>query len=565
MNGHAPDVLVLIVAEAGAGAGTAALGEHVRLVADDQFNFLIFVHAVEVDGLLQVLVHEAKVEVEHDLHQRDLFIVVFTDVEMILIHHQNARAGAGALRVDAEGVLCAVILVTNERSPCPFAVILLLAADDGEGLHGVLIRHIIRRTGADGDIELVVELHDLPDGAAVDAVLEMEGGVIEQVFLRCDYREALRIVRRLRRINLCLKLTLVVLRHAADDQLVLIDAHAADTGGDAFFKAFAEILCGHAVDHLAVVRLGIDLPDLGRVIDRAAEVELAVIFHSIAEVDVILHSVFASGLGHQDLHGTGLGVDLDQCAAGNVGGIVSFRREEITVIEDVQNSGQQLGIILVAKANVHQLNRLAQGIVVKTRVDPLAIGHGRPGIRLAAAAGIVAVAAVGCDLAVVDVIHDAVVSSAAINLGVGGYLRMGNLFGGLSVFGCIGVGKYRFGIALTGKRHCGEHAHCHCQAKQDAQHAFFHFHFHYPPSDFEMLLSVIRVPIVRMWIMGAGNRTRWVQVYLSCNHLLAIPQVRICERETGVSFHAAPCCSEHGSMCLSRPMPGQARQCTPVV
>ena len=35
-----------------------------------------------------------------------------------------------------------------------------------------------------------------------------------------------------------------------------------------------------------------------------------------------------------------------------------------------------------------------------------------------------------------------------------------------------------------------------------------------------MLLSVIRVPIVHMWIMGAGNQTRWVQVCLSCNHPL---------------------------------------------
>ena len=60
-----------------------------------------------------------------------------------------------------------------------------------------------------------------------------KAGVVEQVILRCDYREAFRIVRRLRRTNLCLKLTLGVLRHAVDDQLVLIDAHAADTGGDA--------------------------------------------------------------------------------------------------------------------------------------------------------------------------------------------------------------------------------------------------------------------------------------------------------------------------------------------
>ena len=202
-------------------------------------------------------------------------------------------------------------------------------------------------------------------------------------------------------------------------------------------------------------------------IDRAAEVELAVIFHSIAEADVILHAVFASGLGHQDLHFTGLGVDLDQCAAGNVGGIVSFRREEITVIEDVQNSGQQLGIILVAKANVHQLNRLPQGIVVKTRVDPVAIGHGRPGIRLAAAAGIVAVADVVRNLAVADVIHDAVVSSAALILGVGGYLRMGNLLGGLIVFCIICIGEFRFGILLRGK--CRRKQSCdHRQAEQDA-------------------------------------------------------------------------------------------------
>ena len=468
VDGHAPDVLVFIVAEARADAGNAALGEHVRLIADDQLDVLVLVHAVEVDGLLQVLVHEAEVEVEHDLDQRDLLVIVLADVEVVAEHRQNARTGAGALRVDAEGVSRLVlILVAGDRTPVPGAVGLLFAADEGKGLHGGLSRHILRRTGADGDIELVVELDDLPDGAAVDAIGEMERRVVEELLLRCDDLEALRIVRRLRRINLCLKLTLGVLRHAADDQfIVIIDTHSTDAGRDALLEAFVEFHGIHAVDLLALVRLGIDLPDLGRVIDRAAEIELAMVFHSVAEADVVLCVSFRTA-GEQDLHLAGFDVELDERATG--GFAVFLLREEVTVKNDVQDGGQKLGVILVAEAAVHQLDGIPQGVVEKARVDPVAIGHGRPRIRLAAAAGIVRVANVGAEDAVTVVINKAVVSSAALILGVGGDQPVGDFFCHVSIFALILVGEQVCGFGFLCERRNREQSDYHDQTEQNAQ------------------------------------------------------------------------------------------------
>ena len=467
VDGHAPDILVFIVAEAGADAGNAALGEHVRLVTDDQLDVLVLVHAVEVDGLLQILVHEAKVEVEHDLDQRDLLVIVLADVEVVAEHRQNACAGAGTRGVDAEGILCIVILlVTNDRMPLPSAVALLLAADDGEGLHGVLSGHVLRRTGADGDVELVVELDDLPDGAAVDAVGEMERRVVEELRLCCDDLEALRIVRRLRRINLCLKLTVGFLRHAADDQLVLVYTHAADAGGDVLLEAFVELTDVHAVDLLALVRLGIDLPDLGRVIDRAAEVELAMVFHGVAEADVVLRVSFRAA-GEQDLHLAGFDVELDERTTG--GFAVCLLREEVTVKNDVQDAGQKLGVILVAEAAVHQLDGLAQGVVEKARVDPVAIAYGRPGVGLAAAAGIVCAADVGAEDAVAGVINKAVVSSAALILGVGGDQRVGDFFCHVSVFTLILVGEQVCGFGFLCERRSREQSDYHHKAEQNAQ------------------------------------------------------------------------------------------------
>ena len=468
INGHAPEVLVFVPAEAGSDVGSAAVGEHRRRIADDQLNVLLLVHAVEADGLLQILVHEAEVEVEHELQERDLFIVVFADVERVVVDRQNARAGAGALGVDAEGVLRAVIFrIADDRMPCPLAVCILLAADDGKGLHGVIIGLVLRRTGADGDVELVVELHDLPDGAAVDAVGEVEGRIVKELFLRCDALIGVTDIRRRGRVDASAEFgrAIPILSndlYGADDEFILINAQAADTAGDALLEASAELLNRHAVDLLALVGFGVDLPDLRRAVDRAAEVELAVVFHGVAEADVLS----GRSLGHQDHHFAGLGVDLDQRAAGTLP--VFFRHEVVAIINGVQNGGQKLRVDFVSEARTHQLSRGPQGVVEKTGVDPVAVAQRRPGIGLAAVAESVRGENVGVELAIEGIVHNTVSSSGELIVAVGSNIRMGDFFCRLIVQSLILVGEIR-GFGLICERRNREQSDYHDQTEQNAQ------------------------------------------------------------------------------------------------
>lgn len=254
-------------------------------------------------------------------------------------------------------------------------------------------------------------------------------------------------------------------------------------------EAFVELTDVHAVDLLALVRLGIDLPDLGRVIDRAAEVELAMVFHGVAEADVVLRVSFRAA-GEQDLHLAGFDVELDERTTG--GFAVCFLREEVTVKNDVQDAGQKLGVILVAEAAVHQLDGLTQGVVEKARVDPVAIAYGRPGVGLAAAAGIVRAANVGAEDAVAGVINKAVVCSASARARVRRDLRVGQLYGCLAVSGVVAVRKACCIAALGGKGRCREQSHDHDHGEQDAQDPFVHVCFLLLFMKYSCLLFVCR-------------------------------------------------------------------------
>ena len=114
---HPPDVLVLAAPKAGPQPGQAAVGEHPGGVAHHKLHVLVPVHAVQVHRLLQIGVDESAVQSaakltvgvlaglgEKDALQRDLLIVVLTNIEVVVVHDQVRRTGAGALRVDDEGL-----------------------------------------------------------------------------------------------------------------------------------------------------------------------------------------------------------------------------------------------------------------------------------------------------------------------------------------------------------------------------------------------------------------------------------------------------------------------------
>ena len=181
---HSPDILIFPVTKARANTRDATFREHRCGISHHQLNILVFVHAVQAHRLPQILIHEIKINVKEYTLQRNLFIVVLTDVQVIPIHHQNASASPGTGGVNAKGIFGAVLpRVTNDGGPAPHATLILIAPDQSKGLHGVLIRHILRSSGTDGYIEAPIEVHHLPNGAAIDAVFIVKSRITEQVLL----------------------------------------------------------------------------------------------------------------------------------------------------------------------------------------------------------------------------------------------------------------------------------------------------------------------------------------------------------------------------------------------
>ena len=123
--------------------------------------------------------------------ESNLFIVIFTDVEITVINLQNACAGAGSFGIYAESVSCTIVFgVPDYGSPTPTAILRFITANKCEGLHCVFIGHVIGSTGADGHVKLAVKFNNFPNGTAVNAVRKMIGGIIKQILLVCNNGEA---------------------------------------------------------------------------------------------------------------------------------------------------------------------------------------------------------------------------------------------------------------------------------------------------------------------------------------------------------------------------------------
>ena len=303
---HAPNVLVLVSAKARSQAGNTALGEHVGGIANDELHVLVLVHAIDVDRLLKIGIHKRAVDaahaalaalfgvgfVEQDALESNLLVVVFTDIEVVVVDDEVGSTRTGAGRIDAKAVLCTVRFVANNRSPRIAAVGVLVATDHGKRLHGIIIGSILGRTGADGRIEMAIVRDHIPNGAAVDAVLIANRRIVKQRLRVSNLGEAVLALRGVRRRQDCRhKITVRVFTHITDDELAIMDAHAADTGRNALLVGSTVIL--HArkalIDNFPIIRLRIDLiysrqaafAAIGP--DATAEIELALIAHGIAE------------------------------------------------------------------------------------------------------------------------------------------------------------------------------------------------------------------------------------------------------------------------------------------
>ena len=345
----------------------------------------------------QVFVDKIKVNVKQHIFQCNLLVVVLANIEVVAIHRQNSCTGPGAGRVNAKGILGAIFpLVANDCMPTPYAVLILVTPDQGKGLHGIFIWHIVRRAGADGHIQAPVEGNHLPNGAAINAVLIVIGRIIKQIRLVGNLGERLLAVPRMGGgENLR-----AFFGDTADNQLTVELTQAPDARTDSGNVALDVILPGHTlVYQFADVRLWVHLINAGQAVDRTAKIELPLVLTGVAE-----QAILPSGsLGHQQRHISGDCVHLDQNAACRAP--VFFTGIKRAIVEHIQNGRHGLRIEVLAQGRIHQGEGIAHGIVAGGHIHVVPMGNGRPRIALPT----VALALVrGGHHAIPNVIHNAV-------------------------------------------------------------------------------------------------------------------------------------------------------------
>ena len=309
---------------------------------------------------------------------------------MVVVHDQVRRTGAGALRVDAEGVAGTVLfLIARHGCPCEGAVRILVAPHQCKGLHGVVVRHIVLGAGADGHIQPTVVLRHIPDTAAVDAVGVVIGGVVEQAVGIRDLGKTLFRVGGDQQGGAALAGG-GIHGHVADDQLILVDAHPADAHGDALLVGCGIILHTVQTDihRLALVGGGVHLPDAGQKADAAAthtaaEVQLAVILQCVAEQGCVT----VVGAGHQQPGLAGPGVDLHQHALGSAA--ILLGQKESAVVKGIKGGGKHLVVVFVTQTALHQGEGVADGGVAGAHIQPVAVADRRPCVVLTPVTGVV--------------------------------------------------------------------------------------------------------------------------------------------------------------------------------
>ena len=177
----APDILVGVVAQTRAQVADGAVGEiGVVVLTGHLLEVAVGVHAVQIDGVVQIVVQQLEVAGGGDLRQVQHGIVVGAQVQIAVVHPHVAAHGV----VDAQAeVVAAGAVVTDDLGPGEAAVLVLVAAIHGEALLvDVAVDGLV---GDHGDVHGAVILDDVPDTAAVEAVGLHNGGQAVKVVLIC--------------------------------------------------------------------------------------------------------------------------------------------------------------------------------------------------------------------------------------------------------------------------------------------------------------------------------------------------------------------------------------------
>ena len=308
----------------------------------------------------------------------------------------------------------------------------------------------------------------IPNGATVDAVLIANRRIAKQRLRVGNLGEAVLALRGVRRRQDCRhKVTGRVFTHITDDELAIMNAHAADTSRNALLIGSTVIL--HArkplIDNFPLIRLRIDLiysrqaafAAIGS--DAAAEIELALIAHGIAEQ----RSDAVERIREQQLGLTGLGIDLDQDATAVLVGravLLLLSIEEGAVKHGLQRQAHGLGIKGIAQRAVHERKRVAHRRIAGAHIKPVTIARSCPSVALAAIAFIVGRVTIGArngNGTVTLVVDDAIRLRRS-------YRRMRELLKGIPISRIVGNGtRSVFGVRRQ-RRYQDSGKRCH-QAK----------------------------------------------------------------------------------------------------
>ena len=290
----APDILVGVVAQPRAQVADGAVGEiGVVVLTGHLLEVAVGIHAVQIDGMVQIVVQQLEVAGGGDLRQVQHGIVVGAQVQIAVVHPHVAAHGIIDAQTEA---VAAGAVVADDLGPGEAAVVVLVAAIHGEALLvDVAVDGLI---GDHGDVHGAVILDDVPDTAAVKAVHMHHGRQVVKVVLvghAAPGAQARRGVRAGHDDAAGGTLAVIVVGGQAHIDLVIEHQQAVDTIGD------APGVVGVVIGDAAFIGFGVHLDEGGGGVAHAGKIDLALEFKGHAIAGQIVHALEIRGIAGIDI------------------------------------------------------------------------------------------------------------------------------------------------------------------------------------------------------------------------------------------------------------------------
>ena len=290
----APDILVGVVAQTRAQVADGAVGEiGVVVLTGHLLEVAVGVHAVQIDGVVQIVVQQLEVAGGGDLRQVQHGIVVGAQVQIAVVHPHVAAHGV----VDAQAeVVAAGAVVTDDLGPGEAAVLVLVAAIHGEALLvDVAVDGLV---GDHGDVHGAVILDDVPDTAAVEAVYPHHGRQVVEIVLighAAPGAQARRGVRAGHDDAAGGTLAVIVVGGQAHIDLVIEHQQAVNAIGH------APGVVGVVIGDAAFIGFGVHLNEGGGGVAHAGKIDLALELKGHAIAGQIVHALQIGGIAGEDV------------------------------------------------------------------------------------------------------------------------------------------------------------------------------------------------------------------------------------------------------------------------